>query len=74
MQTVLANVCKDPYNEKFQKLKMANKKIAQFIGKNMECVNLLELLGFEEKHDVVSEDGSLQSVLLITAERAVDKL
>jgi len=38
---------------------MSNKKIAEYITSNMECINLLELLGFSEQEDVLSESEGL---------------
>ena len=56
---VLGNILKDPLDTKFHKLKLQNKKIIEFISSNIECVNLLELLGFSQRQDMISESGDL---------------
>ena len=65
LHQIMQNILKDPLDTKYHKLKLQNKKIAQFIGTQIECVNLLELLGFTQRQDMISEDGDLQTMLLI---------
>lgn len=65
LQMILANLVKDPADPKFHTLRLANPKIQQFVGSHVECINLLEILGFQELHDVVSKDEGLQVVLQI---------
>lgn len=61
----MQNILKDPLDTKYHKLKLQNKKIAEYIGTQIECVNLLELLGFTQRQDMISENGDLQTMLLI---------
>ena len=68
---MLGNILKDPLDPKFHKIKMTNPKIYESITTQMECVNLLEILGFKEKADVVSEQG-LQHIMVITQEEILD--
>lgn len=65
LHQIMQNILKDPLDPKYHKLKLQNKKIAEFIGTQIECVNLLELLGFTQRQDMISENGDLQTMLLI---------
>ena len=51
---IIANLVKDPIETKYHTLKLSNKKIQETITCNMECVNLLEVLGFQQRQDMVS--------------------
>ena len=65
LHQILQNLLKDPRDTKYHKLKLQNKKIHEFIGSHVECVNLLELLGFTQRQDMISENGDLQTMLFI---------
>ena len=39
----------------------------------MECVNLLEVLGFQQRQDVVSEDEGLQVLMTIPQNEVMDQ-
>ena len=56
---LLSNIVEHPLEEKYQKLKLNNKKIQSFIVSNSECMNLLDLIGFQQKDDVVTENDGL---------------
>lgn len=71
MGTLLGNILKDPLDEKFHKIKMTNPKIYENITSQMECVNLLEILGFKEMADVVSDSG-LQHMMIISQNDILD--
>ena len=65
LHQILQNLLKDPLDTKYHKLKLQNKKISEFISTQIECVNLLELLGFAQRQDMISEDGQLLTMLFI---------
>jgi hypothetical protein len=48
LKVILLNLSKDPYNTKFQKIKLNNPKIDSLITSNPECMTLLEIIGFHE--------------------------
>lgn len=66
LQMIIGNIVKDPVELKYQTLKLNNAKIKQHIGSNMECINLMEILGFLEMNDIVSQEDGLQVVLQIS--------
>ena len=51
---------------------MTNPKIYENITSQMECVNLLEILGFKEMADVVSDSG-LQHMMIISQNDILDQ-
>lgn len=71
---MIGNIVSNPEEEKFRKLKFSNPKIQEFIFANVECVNLLEILHFKEKRDVVSSDQGLQGHMEVTKQDVVDNL
>jgi hypothetical protein len=71
LQTLLANILKDPLDTKFHKIKMQNPKIYESITTQIECINLLEILGFKEMADVVSDSG-LQQMMVISQNDVLD--
>lgn len=46
LEKLIGNVCKDPNNTKFHKIKLNNKKIQSTVGKYAPALFLLELVGF----------------------------
>lgn len=70
--TLLQNIVNDPSEAKFHKVKLSNKRISETVVRNMECMNLLEVLGFEQKEDVLSQDQGLQVMLQIDQQHVLD--
>ena len=70
--TLLSNIIKDPLDEKFHKIKMNNKKIFETISSNVECVNLLEILGFQQFIDMVTQNGGLEPYMIISQVDALE--
>ena len=70
--TLLSNIIKDPLDEKFHKIKMNNKKIFETISSNVECVNLLEILGFQQVIDMVTQNGGLEPYMIISRVDALE--
>lgn len=68
---ILENIVKNPESDKFLKLKHSNAKIKEFILGNEECVNLLEVLHFQEKQNVVSESEGLSTTLEMAKSDAI---
>lgn len=57
LQKLLSNICKDPNNSKFHKIKLNNKKIQQTIGQHPPALFLLELVGFKmsDEEEVIDQ-------------------
>ena len=48
--------------------------MVEMVSSNMECVNLLEILGFRHEEDVISEKEGLQTCMLMTQSEVMDNL
>lgn len=48
IRTLLNNVVKNPYEPKFRKVNLENKKIASMIGNNANCLSVLKSVGFSK--------------------------
>ena len=72
LMTLLQNIIKDPLDEKYQKIKLNNKKIFQTISSNVECINLLEILGFQQFIDMISQSGGLEPYMIISKVDALE--
>ena len=44
---IFSNLYKDPLDEKYHLIKFSNLKIQEFISKNEECINFLQLMNFK---------------------------
>mgnify|MGYP000276791590 CR=1 FL=1 len=72
--TILSNIVNNPKETKYHKLKLSNKTMIEMVSSNMECVNLLEILGFRHEEDVISEKEGLQTCMLMTQSEVMDNL
>jgi len=49
LQKIIANVVKDPGNDKYRKLRLSNAMVSKNIGKHWSAMDFLRVLGFQRK-------------------------
>jgi thiol-disulfide isomerase/thioredoxin len=76
IRTLLNNIIKDPYNDKYRKINLQNRVVATNIGGNASCLSVLKSVGFAQSEDemVLAKGKRVINVApLVIARDCIDK-
>lgn len=70
LQTILSNLLQHPQDEKYQKLRLGNPKVQQYIEASWSAMALLRLVGFEQTLLPASEKGNTEPYLKVSPDES----
>ena len=67
VRTLISNIVKNPYEQKYRKINLSNKKIASKIGAHKKCLAILKNVGFSS-----SKSGDDKELVLHPGKKAIN--